>query len=64
MALGPEQRMEPGEGGELIIPQIDKDSSPLCPDSIRKQHAPALDILSFEQSSGADAWHQSLVYPA
>jgi hypothetical protein len=64
MALGPEQRIDPREGGELILPTIDNDSSQLAQAAIRETQAPVVDALSFDQLSAEDAWHRSLVYPA
>lgn len=64
MALGPEQRMDPVEGGELTLPTIDRDSSQSAQAAVGGTQAPVLDVLSFDQLSGEHAWHQSLVYPA
>jgi hypothetical protein len=64
MALGPEQRIDPADGGELIVPTIDRDSSQLAQVAVGATHSPIVDVLSFDQLSGEDAWHQSLVYPA
>lgn len=64
MALGPEQRIDPIEGRELVIPQINRDSFQLGQDGLAVAQPPPLDILSFDQLAGEEAWHQSLVYPA
>lgn len=64
MALGPEQRIDPADGGELIVPTIDRDFSQLAQAAVVGTPAPVPDVLSFDQLSGEDAWHQSLVYPA
>jgi hypothetical protein len=64
MALGPEQRIDPGEGDKLLMPQIETDSSQVLQPGTGGSQAPIIDVLSFDQLSGEDAWHQSLVYPA
>ncbi len=64
MVVGPEQRIDPGEGNELIMPHIDKDSSQPGQPGIGGPQAPVLDMMSFEHLSGEEAWHRSLVYPA
>jgi hypothetical protein len=63
MAPGPEQRIDPREGSELVMPQINRDSSQLADVGVAGTQAPVLDPLSFDQLSGGDVWHQSLVYP-